>query len=66
MRPVDFLGNFYMNNTTEMIFGTLDADKSVCVELKHDDKLNADSQFYVQVTLSIRFVVNRVYKNKYG
>lgn len=46
---MDFLGNFYMTNTTEMVFGTLDADKSVSIELKHDDKLPADSNIYIQV-----------------
>jgi hypothetical protein len=38
-----------MTNTTEMIFGTLDADKSVAIELKHDDKLPSDSHIHVQV-----------------
>ncbi len=49
IRPVDFLGNFYMTNTTEMIFGTIDSDKSIAVELKHDDKLPDDSSTYAQV-----------------
>ena len=49
IRPIDFLGNFYMTNTTEMVFGTMDADKSVCVELKHDDKLPVDQNTCVQV-----------------
>ncbi len=49
IRPIDFLGNFYMTNATEMIFGSMDSDKSVSVELKHDDKLPADSNTYVQV-----------------
>ncbi|CAF4308402.1 unnamed protein product, partial [Rotaria magnacalcarata] len=51
IRPIDFLGNFYMTNTTEMIFGTIDSDKSVCVELKHDDKLPVESNTYVQAAL---------------
>jgi hypothetical protein len=38
-----------MTNATEMIFGSMDSDKSVSVELKHDDKLPADSNTYVQV-----------------
>lgn len=49
IRPIDFLGNFYMTNATEMIFGTIDSDKSVAVELKHDDKLPTDSNTYIQV-----------------
>ncbi len=38
-----------MTNATEMIFGTIDSDKSVSVELKHDDKLSEDSSTYTQV-----------------
>jgi len=49
IRPIDFLGNFYMTNTTEMVFGTIDSDKSVSVELKHDDKLAVESNTYIQV-----------------
>ncbi|CAF1321649.1 unnamed protein product, partial [Rotaria sordida] len=51
IRPIDFLGNFYMTNATEMIFGTIDSDKSVCVELKHDDKLPVESNTYIQAAL---------------
>ena len=50
IRPIDFLGNFYMTNATEMIFGAIDSDKSVSVELKHDDKLPIESSTYVQVS----------------
>ncbi len=49
IRPIDFLGNFYMTNATEMIFGAIDSDKSVSVELKHDDKLPVESNTYLQV-----------------
>lgn len=51
IRPVDFLGNFYMTNTTEMIFGAIDSDKSISVELKHDDKLAVESNTYIQAAL---------------
>jgi len=51
IRPIDFLGNFYMTNATEMILGTIDSDKSVSVELKHDDKLPVDNNTYIQVAL---------------
>ncbi|CAF0790089.1 unnamed protein product [Adineta ricciae] len=51
IRPIDFLGNFYMTNATEMIFGTMDSDKSVSVELKHDDKLPVESNTYIQAAL---------------
>jgi len=40
-----------MTNATEMIFGTIDSDKSVSIELKHDDKLPVDKNTYIQVAL---------------
>ena len=49
IRPVDLLGNFHMTNTTEMILGTIESDKSLAVDLKHDDKLSDDSTTYAQV-----------------
>ena len=36
---MDFLGNFYMSNTTDVELASLDCDKSVSIEVKHDDKL---------------------------
>lgn len=53
IRPIDFLGNFYMTNATEMIFGTIDCDKSVSIELKHDDKLSVENNAYIQVINNI-------------
>ena len=41
-----------MTNATEMIFGAMDSDKSVSVELKHDDKLPVESNTYIQVISS--------------
>jgi len=38
-----------MTNATEMVFGTMDSDKSVSVELKHDDKLPVENNTYIQV-----------------
>jgi hypothetical protein len=46
-----------MTNATEMIFGTIDSDKSVSVELKHDDKLPADSNAHIQVSDSFLFTL---------
>jgi hypothetical protein len=58
IRPIDFLGNFYMTNATEMIFGTIDSDKSVSVELKHDDKLPVESSTYIQVKILLFLLLN--------
>lgn len=57
IRPIDFLGNFYMTNATEMIFGTIDSDKSVSVELKHDDKLPIESNTHIQVCYSFFSII---------
>ena len=37
---MDFLGNFYMSNTTDVELACVDCDKAVAVEIKHDDKLS--------------------------
>lgn len=46
---MDFLGNFYMSNTTDVELAICDSDKSVTVEIKHDDKLNEGEGAYIQV-----------------
>uniref|UniRef100_A0A914Z9F9 Protein transport protein Sec24C n=1 Tax=Panagrolaimus superbus TaxID=310955 RepID=A0A914Z9F9_9BILA len=40
IRPTGFYGHFFMQNTTDIEFGALDADKNVVVECKYDDKLD--------------------------
>ena len=49
IRPVDFLGNFYMSNTTDVELAAIDCDKSITIEIKHDDKLNEAEGAYMQV-----------------
>ena len=46
---MDFLGNFYMSNTTDIELAIIDSNKCVTVEIKHDDKLNEAEGAYVQV-----------------
>ena len=50
IRPTDFMGNFYMANTTDVELAAIDSDKAVTVEIKHDDKLTEDAGAFVQVT----------------
>lgn len=50
-RPTDFYGHFFMSNTTDMEIAGIDCDKSVAVEIKHDDKLPPEENVYVQVAL---------------
>ena len=49
IRPVDFLGNFYMPNTTDVELAAVDCDKAITVEIKHDDKLSESDGAFVQV-----------------
>lgn len=49
IRPVDFFGNFHMSNTTDVELATIDCDKAVTVEIKHDDKLSETEGAYLQV-----------------
>ncbi|XP_046354960.1 protein transport protein Sec24C-like [Haliotis rufescens] len=51
IRPVDFFGNFYMSNTTDVEMAAIDCDQSINVDIKHDDKLNEAEGAYVQVAV---------------
>ena len=46
---MDFLGNFYMSNTTDVEMAAIDKEQAMNVEIKHDDKLNEADGAYVQV-----------------
>ena len=49
IRPVDFFGNFYMSNTTDVELAAMDSEQSIAVEIKHDDKLSEAEGAFVQV-----------------
>ncbi|BFZ03064.1 hypothetical protein BsWGS_06104 [Bradybaena similaris] len=51
IRPVDFYGNFYMANTTDVEMASIDSDATVCLEVKHDDKLSEAEGAYIQVAV---------------
>ncbi|XP_053392421.1 protein transport protein Sec24C-like [Mercenaria mercenaria] len=51
IRPVDFLGNFYMSNTTDVEMCAVDNNQAISVEVKHDDKLNEQEGAFVQVAV---------------
>ncbi|XP_060569226.1 protein transport protein Sec24C-like [Ruditapes philippinarum] len=51
IRPVDFLGNFYMSNTTDVEMCAVDSNQAIAVEIKHDDKLNEQEGAFVQVAV---------------
>ncbi|KAI0978528.1 hypothetical protein GJ496_006367, partial [Pomphorhynchus laevis] len=51
IRATDFIGSFHMNNVTDMEFGAIDCDKTVCVEFSYDDKIAENSMVYFQIAL---------------
>lgn len=51
IRPVDFYGNFYMSNTTDVEMAAINSDDALNVEIKHDDKLSEGDGAYVQVAV---------------
>ena len=51
IRPVEFCGNFMMQNATDMEIAVLKPTSCVTIEIKHDDKLCEDFQAYVQVQM---------------
>lgn len=51
VRPTDFYGHFFMSNTTDLEIASIDSDKSIGIEIKHDDKLPPEENVYIQVAL---------------
>lgn len=51
VRATDFYGHFFMSNTTDMELASIDCDKAVAIEIKHDDKLTEEDGVYIQVAL---------------
>ncbi|XP_014215560.1 protein transport protein Sec24C-like [Copidosoma floridanum] len=51
VRPTDFYGHFYMSNTTDLELASIDCDKALALEIKHDDKLAEDEGVYIQAAL---------------
>ena len=48
---MDFLGNFYMSNTTDVEMSAVDSNQGITVEIKHDDKLSESEGAYIQVAV---------------
>ncbi|KRX90394.1 Protein transport protein Sec24C [Trichinella pseudospiralis] len=46
LRPVEFYGNIAMNNRTDIEMATVDSDKCVTIEVKHDDKLEGGNTYF--------------------
>lgn len=51
VRPTDFYGHVYMSNTTDMELASIDSDKAIAIEIKHDDKLGDEEGVYIQAAL---------------
>ncbi|CAG9761653.1 unnamed protein product [Ceutorhynchus assimilis] len=51
VRPTDFYGYFFMSNTTDVELASLDCDKGIAIEIKHDDKLSEEEGVYIQAAL---------------
>lgn len=51
VRPTDFHGHFFMQNTTDVELGAIDSNKAIAIEIKHDDKLTDEDGVYIQIAL---------------
>lgn len=45
IRPTEFLGSFFMDNSTDLQMAAVDQEKAFFAEVKHDDKLAEGSAF---------------------
>ncbi|CAL2039938.1 unnamed protein product [Caenorhabditis brenneri] len=50
IRPTTFTGSFYMENSTDLEFATIDENKAFLTEIKHDDTLK-DSAALIQTAV---------------
>ncbi|VDN02983.1 unnamed protein product [Thelazia callipaeda] len=50
LRPTGFFGSFFMDNSTDMEMGAIDCDKTIHVEIRHDDKL-PEGNAYLQTAI---------------
>jgi protein transport protein SEC24 len=44
-----------MSNTTDVELATMDCDKAISVEIKHDDKLSESDGAYAQVSGTVHY-----------
>jgi len=51
LRPVEFFGSFIMENTTDVELASIDSDKAIAIEIKHDDKIPEDGVTFFQIAL---------------
>ena len=49
IRPTDYFGNLLMPTSTEVHLASVDSDKVILAEIKHDDKLEEKSVVHIQV-----------------
>ncbi|XP_025201157.1 protein transport protein Sec24D isoform X3 [Melanaphis sacchari] len=50
-RPTDFYGHFFMSNSTDVELASIDCDKAIAIEVKHDDKLDEQDGVLVQTAM---------------
>lgn len=51
VRPTDFYGHLHMTNTTDIELASIDSDKAITIEIKHDDKLTEEEGVFIQAAL---------------
>ncbi|GIX93086.1 protein transport protein Sec24C [Caerostris extrusa] len=48
IRPTEFIGSFFMSNTTDVELASVTSNTSISIEIKYDDKLTEEEGVYVQ------------------
>ena len=51
---MEFFGSYYMNNTTNIELGSIDSDKVIAMEIKHNDKLCEDEIAFFRSVATFR------------
>lgn len=51
MQVTDYLGNVRLSSNQDLEFATIDCDKAILVNLKHDDKLDEKTDSIIQFAM---------------
>ncbi|GFY38881.1 protein transport protein Sec24C [Trichonephila inaurata madagascariensis] len=51
IRPTEFIGSFFMSNTTDVELAAVNCDTSLSIEIKYDDKLTEDDAVCIQCAI---------------
>ena len=63
---VDYLGNVNLSKNQDLEFATIDCDKAILVNFKHDDKLDEKTESVIQFAMLYTFFFLKIADSLFG